>query len=82
MTGNRTSFDKSTAEEKTPKWAKALESKLDSIDSTMQSIDSKVQSLDSKMIGLAGLMVGVLTFGFTVITHVTGEHIILQRSMV
>jgi len=68
-TGNRTSFDKSTADEKAPQWAKAMGSKLESMESKIQSLDSKIQFLDSKidknMLGLGGLMLGVATFGFS-----------------
>ncbi len=75
-TGNRTSFDKSTADEKAPQWAKAMGSKLESMESKIQSIDSKIQFLhskidknmephDTKMLGLGGLMLGVATFGFS-----------------
>eukprot|EP00804_Cyclotella_cryptica_P013572 CCRYP_012926-RC/>CCRYP_012926-RC protein AED:0.46 eAED:0.71 QI:0/0/0/1/0/0/2/0/130 len=69
----KSTVDLSPAEEKTPQWAKALESSMKSaLDSKMQSLDSKMQSLDSKMLGLAALMVSLAAVGFTATAHMIG----------
>jgi len=76
----KSTADLSPPEEKTPQWAKALESimkserlsldsKMQSLESIMksqrESLESKMQSLDSKMLVLTALMVGLTAVGFT-----------------
>ena len=86
-TGNSTAFPKnkkeaqehrvykSTAdlspEEKTPQWAKALESIMKS---ERQSLDFKMQSLGPKRLGLAALMVSLAAVGFTATAQMIGGH--------
>eukprot|EP00804_Cyclotella_cryptica_P013576 CCRYP_012926-RD/>CCRYP_012926-RD protein AED:0.44 eAED:0.45 QI:171/0/0.5/1/0/0.5/2/0/130 len=69
----KSTVDLSPPEEKTPQWAKALESSMKSeMRSLESSMKSEMQSLDAKMLGLAALMVSLAAVGFTATSHMIG----------
>eukprot|EP00804_Cyclotella_cryptica_P030155 CCRYP_009562-RA/>CCRYP_009562-RA protein AED:0.90 eAED:1.00 QI:0/-1/0/1/-1/1/1/0/145 len=88
----KSTADLSPPEEKTPQWAKALESIIKSERQALESImkferqslestmKSERQALDSKMLGLAALMVSLAAVGFTATSQLIGrQNAIMSR---